>query len=135
MRATEKRGAILLTTISAPSAGGRTYARRNPAEAIEVSPTVKRFHTGLDMDFNLTRYIVLSISDTFWLRGEADDDRFHNYFKGTIEAPLGRPFRNSVHSLFLSFERGNQPPFTGRDVNAFKVGYRIRAEGWGGRFR
>jgi hypothetical protein len=114
---------------------GRTYARRNPAEAIEVSPTVKRFYTGLDMDFSLTRYFGLSISDTFWLRGEAHDDRFHNYFKGTIEAPIGRPFRNSVHSLFLSFERGNEPPFTGRDVNAFKVGYRIRSEGWGGRFR
>jgi hypothetical protein len=114
---------------------GRTYARRNPAAAIETSPTVRRFHTGLDMKFHLTRYVALSISDTFWVRGEADDDRFHNHFKGGIEAPLGRPFNNSVHSLFASFERGNEPPFTGRDANAFKIGYRIRAEGWGGRFR
>lgn len=114
---------------------GRTYARRDPAAAIEVSPTIRRVHIGLDMNFSLTRYLGLSISDTFWLRGEAPNDRFHNHFKGSIEAPLGRPFRGSVQSLFLSFERGNEPPFAGRDANVFKIGYRIRSEGWGGRFR
>jgi hypothetical protein len=114
---------------------GRTYARRDPAEAITVSPTARRFHVGLDMIFNLTRYVTLSVSDTFWLRGEADDDRFHNHFKGGVEAPLGRPFKNSVHSMFLSFERGNEPPFATRDVNVFKIGYRVRSDGWFGYFR
>lgn len=109
---------------------GRTYARRNPAEALKVSPTIRRFFTGLDMTFNLSRYLSLSLSDTFWVRGEADDDRFHNHFKGVIEAPLGRPFENSVHSFFLTFERGNEPPFATPDVNVVKMGYRIRSDGW-----
>ncbi|HXI23848.1 MAG TPA: hypothetical protein VNG71_08225 [Pyrinomonadaceae bacterium] len=114
---------------------GRTYARRDPAAALQTSPTIRRFYTGLDMDFNLTRFLTISVSDTFWLRGEAPSDRFHNHFKGTFEAPLGRSFRSSVHSLFLSFERGQEPPFASSDTNAFKIGYRIRSEGWGGRFR
>ncbi len=114
---------------------GRTYARRDPAEVIKVSPTVRRFFTGLDLTFNLTRYLTLSASDTFWLRGEAADDRFHNYFKGGIEVPLGRPFENSVHSFFMTFERGNQPPFATPDVNVLKMGYRIRSDGWFNRDR
>jgi len=114
---------------------GKTYQRRNPASVIQPSPTARRFYVGLDMVFNFTRFVQLSIKDTLYIRGEARDDRIHNYFKGTIEAPLGRPFANTVNSLFLSFERGNQPPFATRDVNVFKLGYRIRSEGWFDRFR
>lgn len=114
---------------------GKTYERRNPASVIQPSATARRFHIGLDMVFNFTQYIQLSIKDTLYIRGEADDDRIHNYFKGSLEAPLGRPFANSVNSLFLTFERGNQPPFATRDVNVFKMGYRIRSEGWFNRFR
>lgn len=114
---------------------GKTYSRRNPATVIEPSATARRFHIGLDMIFNLTQFVQVSIKDTFYIRGEAPDDRIHNYFKGGIEAPIGRPFANTIHSLFLTFERGNEPPFATRDVNAFKMGYRIRSEGWFDRFR
>lgn len=114
---------------------GKTYQRRNPAAAIQPSETARRFHVGLDMTFNFTRYVQLSVKDTLYVRGEAPDDRIHNYFKGTIEAPLGRPFSKSVNSLFMSFERGNQPPFATRDANVFKIGYRIRSEGWFDRLR
>lgn len=114
---------------------GKTYKRRNPAGAIKESPNVRRFHIGLDMTFNLTRYVALTVNDTLYIRGEAPDDRVHNYFKGSFEAPIGRPFENTVQSLFMSFERGNKPPFATRDANVFKLGYRIRSEGWFNLFR
>ncbi len=114
---------------------GKTYFRDDPAPVIEPSETANRFHIGLDLTFDFTRYVQLSVTDTLYIRGEAPDDRTHNYFKGTIEAPIGSPFAKTVNSLFVSFERGQQPPFATRDVNVFKVGYRIRSEGWWGRFR
>jgi len=114
---------------------GKTYSRRNPAEVVKPSETARRFHFGLDMTFSLTRFVQISVKDTMYIRGEAEDDRLHNYFKGTFEAPLGRPFTNSVNSLFVTFERGQQPPFATRDANVVKVGYRIRSAGWGNPFK
>lgn len=114
---------------------GRTYSRRNPAAVIEASPNVRRLHFGLDVTLGLTRYVQLNLTDTFYVRGEAPGDRGHNYFKGSVEMPFGRPFARSVNSMFFSFERGGQPPFASRDVNVFKIGYRIRSQGWFGQSR
>jgi hypothetical protein len=111
---------------------GRTYARRNPAEAIKPSDTVRRFYGGLDMGFDITSHFKLTINDTFYVRGELPSHRFKNYFKGEIYAPISSPFRQTVHGLFFSFERGNQPPFSNPDVNAIKIGYRIQSDGWFG---
>ena len=106
---------------------GKTYSRRNPAEAVKPSDTVRRGYFGLDMSLDVTKRMTFSVSDTFYLRGETPDDRGRNYFKGEVQAPLGRLYRNSVHGLFFSFERGDKPPFASPGVNAFKFGYRIQA--------
>jgi hypothetical protein len=105
---------------------GRTYSRRNPAEALKASDTVRRFYAGVEMNLDVTRHLTFTINDTFYVRGETPDDRARNYFKGGVEAPLGAVFNRAVHSLFLSWERGDLAPFATPSVNAFKVGYRIQ---------
>jgi hypothetical protein len=105
---------------------GRTYHRRNPAPDIELSPTVKRFYFGVDMSLDLTRHLTLSVSDVAYVRGEAPGHRFRNYFKGGVEAPMGRVFGSAVHSLFFTFEKGDQAPFATPAVNSVKVGYRVQ---------
>jgi hypothetical protein len=105
---------------------GRTYHRQNPATAIDPSPNVRRLYFGIDMSLDLTRYLSITISDMAYVRGETPDHRFRNYFKGGVEAPMGRLFRSSVHSLFLSFEKGDQPPFATPAVNSVKLGYRVQ---------
>ena len=80
------------------------------------------------MTFGLTKYVELSLQDLFYVRGENPKDRTENYFVGSIEAPLSRIGNLwAAHALFLSFERGEQAPFTNPSVNIFKFGYRIRA--------
>lgn len=114
---------------------GRTYARRNPAEAIEASDTVKRLFAGFDLKLNLTQHIGLDLTDTIFYRGELVSNRSKNYFKGELNLLLGRPFPQSTHGFFLSYEHGNLPPFSKLDVNAVKIGYRIRSDSWFGRVR
>ena len=105
---------------------GRTYSRRNPAEAVKASDTVRRFYAGVEMNLDVTRHLTFTVLDTFYVRGETPDDRARNYFKGGVEAPLGAVFNRAVHSLFVSWERGDLAPFATPAVNAFKVGYRIQ---------
>jgi hypothetical protein len=105
---------------------GRTYSRSNPAEAIKASDTVRRFYAGVEMNLDVTRHLTFSVQDTFYVRGETPDDRARNYFKGGVEAPLGAVFNRAVHSLFISWERGDLAPFATPAVNAFKAGYRIQ---------
>jgi hypothetical protein len=105
---------------------GRTYQRRNPAEAVKPSDTVRRFYFGVEMNLDVTKYLTFSVKDTFYVRGETPDDRGKNYFKGGIEAPLGPVLGSGVQSLFLSFERGDLAPFATPSVNVFKTGYRIQ---------
>lgn len=105
---------------------GRTYSRRNPAPAIKPSDTVRRFYAGVEMNLDVTRHLTFTVNDTFYVRGETPDDRARNYFKGGVEAPLGAVFNRAVHSLFVSWERGDLAPFATPSVNAFKAGYRIQ---------
>jgi hypothetical protein len=35
-----------------------------------------------------------------------------------------------TQSVFFSYERGGQPPFSTPDTNALKLGYRIQWDGW-----
>ena len=109
---------------------GRTYRVRDPKEFEGTSRNVRRFYFGGAMTFDLTKYLQLSLKDLFYVRGENPKDRTENYFISTVEAPLGRiGSLRAAHALFLSFERGEQPPFTNPSVNVFKFGYRIRARG------
>ena len=80
------------------------------------------------MALNLTPHVTLSLSDIFYVRGEAPAHRGRNYFNGTVEAPLGNLIRNTAQSVFFSWERGTQPPFATPAVNALKFGYRVRSD-------
>ena len=115
---------------------GRTYKVRDPQNTPETSRNIRRFYFGGDFSLNATKFIKFSISDRFFLRGETSPNKWQNYFLGTIEAPFGTLTKDTTHGLFVSFERGNQPPFSNPDVNAFKFGYRIQANpGWFNRRR
>lgn len=105
---------------------GRTYHRRNPAADITESPNVRRLYFGLDASLDVTRYLTFSVSDIFYVRGETPEHRLRNYFKGGIEAPMGRLFNSAVHSLFFSFEKGDLTPFATPAVNSIKLGYRVQ---------
>ncbi|HKO98895.1 MAG TPA: hypothetical protein VJU86_17980 [Pyrinomonadaceae bacterium] len=106
---------------------GRTYSRQNPAAAIQPSPTARRFYFGGDIALDLSAYLTFSFTDYFYVRGENPQDHFKNYFKGTSEFRLGRSTNKLfAQSLFVSFERGQQPPFATPDVNALKIGYRLQ---------
>lgn len=113
-----------------PMAGlemGRTYSRRRPAPAIEPSATVRRFYFGGEIKVDLSAYVTLSVQDFLYVRGENPQDHFKNYFKGSGEFRLGRSSNGQFgHSLFMVFERGQQPPFASPDVNSFRIGYRIQ---------
>jgi hypothetical protein len=107
---------------------GRTYRdRRSILKGEELSDNVRRVYLGADMAFDVTSYFTLSFTDILYVRGEAPDDRLHHYFNGKIEVPLGNLSSQLAQSVFFSFERGGQPPFSTPDVNALKVGYRIRS--------
>jgi hypothetical protein len=110
---------------------GRTYRVKDPKQFAGTSRNVRRFYFGASMTFDLTRFVELSIADLFYVRGENPKDRTENYFVGSLEAPLGQiGDLNAAHALFLSFERGEQAPFTNPSVNILKFGYRIRARGF-----
>jgi hypothetical protein len=107
---------------------GRTYRdRRSILKGEELSDNVRRIYFGADMAFDLTSHFTLSFTDMLYVRGEAPEDRLHHYFNGKIEVPLGSLWTRLGQSVYLSFERGGQPPFSTPNVNALKVGYRIRS--------
>ena len=111
---------------------GRTYRVRDPKEFEDVSRNLRRFYFGADMVFDFTRFVRLELSDRFYVNGEDPDNRTRNYFLGAIELPLAKIDTSRVrahHALFLSFERGDQPPFANPGVNVLKFGYRIRSRG------
>lgn len=111
---------------------GRTYRVRDPKEFEGVSRNVRRLVFGADLNFDLTRFVRLALSDRFYVRGETPEHRTRNYFLGSLELPLSNINTSRVraaHALFVSFERGDQPPFTNPSVNVFKFGYRIRTRG------
>ena len=108
---------------------GRTYrTKRAIFEGEEESDFVRRLFFGVDMIFDLGPLFKVTLTDTFYVRGETPGDRGRNYFNGTVEGSLGRIRRDTAQSLFVSFERGDQPPFTTAGANVVKVGYRIRSD-------
>jgi hypothetical protein len=109
---------------------GRTYLRRNPAAAIKTSDVVRRLALGSEVALDLSRYLSLSATDTFYVRYETSTNRYRNYFKAQIEGGIGEPNGYKAQSVFVSFERGQLPPFSLPNVNAFKIGYRIRGDFW-----
>lgn len=108
---------------------GRAYRKkRDIFEGEETSDFVRRLYFGTDIVLNLGALFTVTLTDTFYVRGEAPADRGKNYFNGEVEGALGRIRRNTAQSFFVSFERGDQPPFATRGVNSVKVGYRIRSD-------
>lgn len=109
---------------------GRTYLRRNPAAAVKPSDTVRRLYAGADITLNPFNRTTLSASDTFYFNYGVPQKPRANYFVTSASFLLikfaGSP--QAGHSLFISYERGQQPPFDGPGVNALKVGYRIQAD-------
>jgi hypothetical protein len=114
---------------------GKRYHKHSPNAAFEATDFIRRFSFGADLSIEVTSYVSLHLTDSFFVRGEHPSDRTHNYFKAALLAPLGGPFKGSAHSLFLLFERGNLPPFATPNVNAVSVGYRFQADGWFKRYR
>jgi hypothetical protein len=106
---------------------GRTWAHRG-RPAVAPSATVKRAYVGLDIILNPFSRTTLTLNDTFYFRIDTKDDPRDNYFKGALDFRIGK-FRDNArtaHSIYFSFERGQQPPFNDPGVNALKLGYRIR---------
>ncbi len=105
---------------------GRTFRRKRDVFDIEdESDFVRRLYFGGDMKFNFTRHFDVTISDTFYVRGETPKDRGRNHFQVLLETPLGSIRQNTAQSIFFSFERGDEPPFNSPAVNAIKFGYRL----------
>ena len=105
---------------------GRTYSRRNPAAAIKSSPTIKRLYYGLKLGLDITQYISLTAENTLYVRFENPDDRLKNLFKAQGEFKLFRSSNNRLaHSLFVTYEKGQSPPFATPDANSLRVGYRV----------
>ena len=110
---------------------GRVYRqKRSPFDVEESSRDLRRLYFGLDLVLNVTRFATMTISDKFYIRGESRNARQRNYFKGELEAPLLVTAR-TAQSVFLSFERGDQPPFVSASVNSIKIGYRITSNLFG----
>jgi hypothetical protein len=111
-----------------PKAGfefGKTYHRENPAKDLPLSKdTIRRLYFGAEVAVDVTRYLNLSVADTYYIRYESEKDRYKNYFKGQITAPIiATP--STSHSLFFVFERGALAPFNSPSVNSVRIGYRV----------
>ena len=82
------------------------------------------------MKFEITSHFTLKLEDTLYGRYELKSNRLKNYFKVEIYTPLDNPFTKTTNGLFLSFEKGDAPPFS-NTVNVIKFGYRIQSNGLG----
>lgn len=110
---------------------GRMYRAKRTAFANEESSRyVRRLIVGMDILLNVTRRANIKLTDTFYVRGEAPNARFRNYFNGELEAPLFTS-GNTSQSVFFGYERGDQPPFATPSVNALKIGYRVTSNFFG----
>jgi hypothetical protein len=104
--------------------GGVYRAKRTALDVPPTSRTVKRLYFGGEATIDLTRHVTLHGMDTLYVRGESPRHRTRNYFKGEVRVPI-LTTENSSQCLFLSYEKGDQPPFSTPTVNAVKLGYRI----------
>lgn len=110
-----------------PSIGfefGRTYSRRNPAEAVKPSDTIKRLFSKFTANYEFGRYNI-KLTDQMFYRGESKTDRFRNYFEADFETFLNDISRNFKHAVFLNYKLGRLPPFNTR-ADSVTVGYRVR---------
>jgi hypothetical protein len=104
---------------------GHVYRVKRPAlDGENRSRAVKRLYFGTEATIDLTRHLTLHGTEMLYLRGETPRHRTRNYFKGEMRVPL-LTTQNSSQCLFLSYEKGDQPPFSTPTVNAVKIGYRI----------
>jgi hypothetical protein len=104
---------------------GRTYSRRNPATAITTKDSFIRLIVGGSASLSIKDRFIITAENKFFIRSETSFDRYANYSKLTGEFRLGSN-RYASNSLFLSFEKGTDAPFTSY-VNAVRIGYRL----WG----
>ncbi len=105
---------------------GRTYSRRNPSSALESSALIRRLNFGLNLGLDITSFVSLSAENTLYVRWEKPQDRLKNLFKAQGEFKLFRSNRNRMaHSLFITFEKGQGPPFATPDANSVRIGYRV----------
>ena len=106
---------------------GRTWSRRNPAEAIQPTDAVKRLYGGIEITLTPLSRTKVTLFDTFYYNFGNVTKRRANYFKGMGEFLLGRfgDSTRAAHSIFVSFEKGHQPPFKDSGVNVVKIGYRV----------
>jgi len=114
---------------------GRIYRNRFRAATVINDETVRRFYLGGSISLDITKYFSISAEDRLYVRGEAKDDRLHNYFKTSMQFGLPALTSHAAHGVFFNFERGNQPPFATPDVNALKLGYRIQWDNWFDKWR
>ncbi len=112
-----------------PSVGfdfGKTYSRKDPAEEVLETPLIKRGNVGLKLGLDITSYLTFTAEDTFYIRWEDPEHRSRNLFKAQGEFKLFRSNRNRLaHSLFITYEKGQGPPFATPQVNSVRVGYRV----------
>lgn len=113
---------------------GKIYRTdRLPLKGEELGTGVRRLLFGGDVLLSLGPHVNISLTDTFYFRLNVQGGgHTRNYFDGVIEVPLGSISRNASQSIFFSFERGDQPPFSTPSVNALKFGYRVRSDFFAG---
>lgn len=103
---------------------GRTYSRRNPFEAIEPSPNIKRIYAKLDASYEYGMF-GFRLTDQLYYRGESETKKVRNYFNADFEVLMNDIADRFRHAVFFNYQLGSKPPFTS-NVDAFTVGYRIR---------
>lgn len=106
---------------------GRTWSRRDPAEAVKPTDPVKRIYGGMEITLTPITRTKFTLTDIFYYNFGEVTKRRANYFSGSMEVLLGEflDSRRAAHSVFISYEKGQQPPFTNAGVNVVKIGYRI----------
>ena len=114
---------------------GHTWKNELQIAAIEKTDKVYRAYLGGTAAVDLTRYLTLSLREILFVRGESDSDRTHNYLLAKAEVPLAGFSTTTAQSVFFSYQRGGQPPFSTPDVNALKLGYRLMWNGWAQQLR
>ena len=93
---------------------------------VQPSDAVKRFYGGIDIIYTFSPHYTNCLGHfllQFWKRNKAPGKLFH----WQVDFLLGK-FANSnraAHSVFVSFEKGQQPPLNNSGVNVVKLGYRI----------
>ena len=124
-------GYLIELTPGAVEVGHANFRRKVPY--VDVTDTfLRRYYFGGNIKFFFFKKTTLTLEDMFHIRGESDTNRTKNYFKSELESGFGFPSLASPISqtIYLKFERGNQPPFATPDVNSFQIGLRFRWAEW-----